>query len=271
MSRPEPNRAARVPVRQDPAPGIRTGVAKESANTAKIRVAGDPYLDQSCGMNTHESRIPLDEVARSGWSRFGLKAWLAAIFLVLVLPVSSRGADLTDLLSGKHCPLTVKLGGLDKNWRRITLATAGTANGNISISVTVGGTTGGTSGSSQNNVADLPGSRTYLTTGQTVSANGQMYLVAYRLPGAGLDLAALIQAVATQSPPATSTLTPDSTLCLSLLDVRSIGSLEDVRPFDLNREIADSEKLGRTIAAALKAAGGASTNRPSVSPDKSGK
>ena len=54
-------------------------------------------------------------------------------------------------------------------------------------------------------------------------------------------------------------------------DVQSLGSLEDIRAFDMNREIAESEKLDRAISSALKAAGGASTNNPTVAPDKSGK
>jgi hypothetical protein len=252
---------------------FRLAPPRKSAITANIRLASGPFAYQPHGMNatTQHPQVPSPAAARLSRTLSGILAVRTAILLLLTLPVAARGADLTDLLSGKTIPLTVTLGGLDKSWRRITLPAAGSASGNISISVTVGGTSGGTSGSSQNNVADLPGSHSYLTTGQTVTAHGEVYLVAYRLPGAGLDLSALIQAIATKAPPATSTLTPDSTLSLSLLDVKSVGNLEEIRPFDLNREIAESEKLSRTIAATLKAAGGTGTNSPPASPDKSGK
>lgn len=171
----------------------------------------------------------------------------------LFLPVDGESAELKELLSGKTCPLTIETGKLDKEWRRFTIHSTGSASGNVSVSITG---SGGTSGSSQNNIADLTNSKHYLTRGQTVSANGQVYLVAYRLPGGGLDFPALIQAMAAKIPPATTTLTPETVLPLSLLDVKAIGSLDDIRAFDLKREIAESEKLAQTISAALKSAGG---------------
>jgi hypothetical protein len=194
--------------------------------------------------------------------------WTVIVFLSAA-PVSSRGSDLQELLSGKRHPLIVKLGELGKEWRRFTIHIAGNASGNVSVSVTG---SGGTSGSSQNNIADLSGSRIYLTKGQTVSALGQVYLVAYRMPGSGLDFPALIQALATKAPPQVTTLTPETELPLSLLDVPNLGSLDDIRAFDLKREIAESEKLTQTIGSALKAAsGGETTKAAQPGSDKSGK
>ncbi len=193
---------------------------------------------------------------------------LVAVLLTLASPNSSCGADMQNPLSGKNHPLTVKLGNLNDDWRRFTVHPSGSASGNISVSVTG---SGGSSGSSQNNIADLSGSRTYLTQGQTVSAHGQVYLVAYRMPGSGLDIPALIQALATKTPPAPTPLTAETMLPLSLLDLKSIGSLEDIRAFELKREIAESQKLAETIANALKAAVAGSTNNAPQPARKSGK
>jgi len=71
----------------------------------------------------------------------------------------------------------------------------------------------------------------------------------------------LIQALATKTPPATNTLTAETLLALSLLDVKCIGSLEDIRAFDLKGEIVESEKLARIVEAALKSASGSQTNK----------
>jgi hypothetical protein len=186
-----------------------------------------------------------------------------ATFALVSMPVSSRAGDLKNLMSGKTHPLTVKLGELGNEWRRITIHSTGSASGNISVSVTGG--SGGTSGSSQNNFADLTGSKVYVTRGQTVAAEGQTYLLAYRMPGNGLDIPGLIQALVTKAAPATNTLTAETVLPLSLLDLKSIGSLDDIRAFDSKREIAESEKLAQTIANALKSAGGSTTNNAPAS------
>ncbi len=186
--------------------------------------------------------------------------------MLLLLGLLSAGAiDFSELLAGKHCPLSIKLGELDKKWRRFTIHSSGTASGNISVSVTG---SGGNSGSSQNNVADLSGSRKYLTTGQTVNAGGRVYLVAYRFPGGELNLPGLIQAIATKSPPISALLTPDSILPLCLLDLASLGSLDDIQAFELDREIAESNQLFETIQSALKSAGGNNDDEMSNSPEE---
>jgi hypothetical protein len=196
---------------------------------------------------------------------------ITAFALLLALPVAGPAAEFTDLLSGKTCPLTVRLGDLTKDWRRFTLRAAGAANGNVSISVSVSGTRGSPSNSSQNNIADFAGNRVYLTTGQTVSVNDQVYLVAYHVPGAGLDIPTLLQAAATKSLPTAGVLTPGSVLPLTLLDVKSIGSLEDIRVFDMQYEIAESEKLASAMAAVVKAISNSSTNSAASSRDQPGK
>jgi hypothetical protein len=199
--------------------------------------------------------------ARSHHSRHpkgaGSKSATAMLLITLLLSGISFGADLEALLSGKKYPLSVQLGKLDAQWRRFTIHTTGNASGNISVSVTG---SGGNSGSSQNNVADITGSRSYLTKGETESAGGQTYLVAYGIPGNGLQLSGLVQALVSQTPPVPATLSTETTLSLALLDLKSVGSLDDIRVFDLKREIAESEKAAQAIAAALKSAAGGEKN-----------
>ena len=236
-------------------------------NLAKNRVAAPVRWSQSRTMKTTVSGSFSTTRFSLSNPRLPIPAMLISAILLLAAPVSSPGADFVELLSGKTFPLSVKLGELDSQWRRITLQSAGSANGNISVSVSGNGT----SGSSQNNIADLAGNKLYLTKGHTVSVNDQTYLVAYRLPG-GPDLQAMIQAMATKSPAAVTALTAERALPLALLDVRSMGSLDQVRAFDLKREIAESEKLVQTFQTVLKAASAGSTNSAAQpAANKSGK
>lgn len=218
-------------------------------------------------MSAQPSQLPID---RTTPSRAAINVIAILLLLLVVMPAASRAGDFKDLLSGKTYPLTVKLGDLGKEWRRITIRTTGSASGNISVSIS--GNSNSTSGSSQNNIADLAGSKVYLTKGQTASANGVTYLVAYRLPGGGIDLPALIQVLATKSAPELNPLTVESVLPLSVLDVKCVGSLDEIRAFDLKREIAESEKVALAISTALKSLSGGTTNRTTVaSPDKPAK
>ena len=243
-------------------------MAKGREIKANIRLVGGLGTDQSRPMNTREKEPTSNHLTSKRLPSFVSHAAIVAVLLTLIPPVSCRGADFKDLLSGKTCPLTVKLGDLDKDWRRISIRSGGSVSGNISVSVSGNQA----SSSSQNNIAELIGKRNYLTRGRILSANGQVYLVAYHLPGGGLDLQALIQAMGTKSPLEAAILNPESILPLSLLDVKSMGSLDDIRPYDMKREIAESEKLVRTISNILKTATGGTTNSATPpSQDKSGK
>ncbi len=78
-------------------------------------------------------------------------------------------------------------------------------------------------------------------------------MIAYHLPSTGLDLNMLFQAIATKQPPRPAMLTAETALPLALLDLRSAGSLDDVRAFDVKAEIAESEASARMIALLFKA------------------
>jgi hypothetical protein len=174
---------------------------------------------------------------------------VAAVCLMLSLPALCSAEDLAKLLSGKTYPLAVTLRDLGGEWRRVTIGASTSANGNVTVSVTGSGSVS----NNQNNFGTFGASSVYVTRGQTVSAGGQIYLVAYHLPNTGLDLNGLLQAVAIGKPPQPAVLTPETVLPLALLDLRTVGSLNDVRVFDLKAEIAESEATARRVGLLFKA------------------
>jgi ketosteroid isomerase-like protein len=73
-------------------------------------------------------------------------------------------------------------------------------------------------------------------------------LVAYHLPAGALDIPALLQALVTKTPPLSNAITPESRLPLSLLDLQTIGSLEDIRAFDWEAEVRESARSAERIS-----------------------
>jgi hypothetical protein len=160
--------------------------------------------------------------------------WLAAV------PAGAQAPRMQELLSGREFPLTLKLKELDGEWRRISVGGPLEAGGRIQ----------GSGGLPGNGTCD-----TYYTRGVTVTAGGETYLVAYqacRKPG---GLAALVAVAAGEDEePVTALvpelLTPDTSLALSLLNIRTVGSLSDVRGFNLDQELADNRKARQAVRAA---------------------
>jgi hypothetical protein len=162
-------------------------------------------------------------------------------------------------LSRRPINLTLHLKDSSQEWRRVVLRGNTGASGNIEWNIN-GSTQGSTS---QNNFFRSLGRRPSLTArGQPVSANGQSYLVAYLLAGKAIDMASLLQAALTKSPLAVEILTPETTLRLSLLDIQAIAGIEDVRVFDMNEEIAQSQDAAKKLANLIKAMAEASAPRP---------
>jgi len=172
--------------------------------------------------------------------------------LVLASAVTSQASDFAQLLSGRVHPLSMQLKDLSGDWRRITLHGGAAAGGNVSVNVS--GSSEGSTSQNSNMLTTGGGGQAYVTRGQTVSANGQTYLAAYILPSTALNLNTLLQAVATKTLPKMQVLTPESSLSLSLLNVRSIASIEDVRAFDMKSEIAQSQEAAKKLADLIKAA-----------------
>jgi len=141
----------------------------------------------------------------------------------VVLPAYGQGADLKDLLSGSVYPLSLKLSDLNGEWRRLRVG---------------GSDAGGLMGLYS---AMMGGVATtyYYTQGRTVAVSGETYLVAYRPRSKPVDMSAMMRS---SSPPTPEKLKRDTVLALSLLCLKTAGSLDDIRPFNLEEEVAESEQ-----------------------------
>jgi hypothetical protein len=181
---------------------------------------------------------------------------LLALSTVVVLTPSmtSWGSDLTQVLSGRPHPLSVKLKDLGTGWSRVRVSVHEGGSASLNIGVNVSGSSAGSTSQNNNSLSIFGGGQAYVTKGQTVSVNGQAYLVAYHLPSTAMDLTTLLQAAATKTMPELQVLTPESSLRLSLLNVRDIVSIEDVRVFDMKWEIAQSQEAAQKLINLIKAA-----------------
>ena len=162
-----------------------------------------------------------------------------AIVLALTAVISlyaqgSYSADFEQLLSGSQAPLTVKLKDLDNSWRQISIS------GQFEM--------GDLLQTYSNLFGGKGNSGVYYTQGKTITIGSETYVIAYRLPssGQGINFRSLIESSlggGSSKPSAADKLTPDTSLTLSLLNLRTIGSLNNIRPFNLKEELAASEKV----------------------------
>ena len=131
-------------------------------------------------------------------------------------PGLGQNADLKPLLAGtSNVPLTLKLGDLNGDWRRMSVGQPVDLNGvtRFYSSFLAGGP-----------------DDVYYTKGDQVTVGADQYLVAYHAPAQKLDLAAMFKSGTPQMPKPTK-LTADTVLSLSLLNLHTISSLSDIRPF----------------------------------------
>ncbi len=144
---------------------------------------------------------------------------LALSVLLVAPPAFSQSAvpsSFASTLSGTKYPLSLTLKDLDGSWRMFSLTP--TTDTSSQLNLYVAALTGGLQS-------------TYYTKGETVSLNGELYVVAYHQK-ITLDLATLLKGENGGLPPV-SKLTPDTVLFLSLLNLRLTGSLNDIRAFSL--------------------------------------
>lgn len=158
-----------------------------------------------------------------------LSSCVLAAALAQAVPACAQSADLGPLLSGDSAPLTVKLGDLNAGWRVFTLDGANGGYGAM-VSAMMGGSA----------------TSDYFTKGDTVSAGGDVYLIAYKQHQEPLDYAAMMQPNGRPKP---SKLSAGSILDLSLINLHTVGTLNGVHPFDLKQELAESAKAASSIGA----------------------
>jgi hypothetical protein len=134
----------------------------------------------------------------------------------------ARAAEISSLISGRDYPLSVRLGDLDSQWRRFT--PGGQAGGDTLL--TYFALLGGSSG-------------TLYTKGWTAEVGGDTYLIAYGRRVYPVDFIRMMQSGPHSITP--EALTPDTELSLSLLNLRIMGNMCDIRAFDLEQELAEYE------------------------------
>jgi hypothetical protein len=196
-----------------------------------------------------------------------------ALFVTVTAPAVAQSLSLQQMLAGKEIPHTLKLRELNGEWQRLSLSTVGGAKAGAGDTMSqlmqagmmsemgknkgkgkddamgamlgmslLGGLFGG-GGESKDPV--------YYTRGQTVAVGSETFLVAYRYqkPETNLMQMALEADKGGKDPDfakmaASGKLSPDSTLKLSLINLRAINSLEEIRAFDMDQEIAASAQGG---------------------------
>jgi hypothetical protein len=151
-------------------------------------------------------------------------------------------ATVTDLIAGSAVPLTIKLKELSPDWRRLSItgdAVLGMGNMVQSMMQSFGSIFGGGS-------SDAVYTRgATLTLAVNESDPGERYLIGYRIPSQGMDFMSAITGMASalpgaggagapaKAPEAKPAVTPESDLALLLINVRSIASIGDIRPFSM--------------------------------------
>jgi len=136
---------------------------------------------------------------------------------------------MASVLSGKTIPLSVTLKQLDGSWHCITPEHTADAAETLVRMIAMG----------EAHQAWAP--EVMYTHGETVVIAGETYLFAYARPSKPLLLPG--RGNREEAQPVLLSLTPDTEVFLTLLNIRSMGNLLDIHPFDLKRELARDSKL----------------------------
>jgi hypothetical protein len=171
---------------------------------------------------------------------------LALTGLLLAPAARAQENDAAGFLSRSRSPSALRLRDLTSEWRRVTLQMPDEAKGDAGggIGGLLGGLMGGMFGKGMASAVTPPPPPVY-TQGQTVTLGGEPFLVVYRAPQKPLDMAAIMKAGPAGGPPdlpAPDPLKADTLLSMSLIRLRVIQSLNDVRPFNLEDELAESAR-----------------------------
>jgi len=164
-----------------------------------------------------------------------MKTWhrILAVTVFAIIGVASvaraDNADLKDLLSGKQVPLALKLKDLDGSWRRLRVSPSDAGALPAMYAQLLGGGSAGI----------------YYTKGEVVLLAGETYVIAYQH---SIKPADTMELVRSGNPPEPQILTPETLLTLALIQLRTTGSLNDIRPFNLDEEIAEGAGVNNVIA-----------------------
>jgi hypothetical protein len=160
--------------------------------------------------------------------------WRILPLICVLAGVRADGQTLSmsEVLSGKIAPVLLKLEELDSSWRKVSV------------------NSGSDSGYLQAVASLYGGASAYFTRGQTIVIGTETYIIAYKPAAKPFDFTALTRS---QEPPKPEKLKATTALWLSLLNLRTLGSLSDIRPFNLEEEIASGPDQ-KADTAALKSA-----------------
>ena len=163
-----------------------------------------------------------------------MRQLVATVMLLAVMLCGcalGQATEMKALLSGEEYPLALQMKDLDAQWRRLSVGGAAESGGMAQMYAAMLGGSGGV----------------YYTKGETVSAGTETYLIAYARRTKLVDYMAVLQRGQEPGPP--EELTADSLLSLSLLNLRTVGSLVDIRPFSLPEELATHQQIfERTVS-----------------------
>lgn len=147
---------------------------------------------------------------------------LLAVSWALALPAQQQ--TMAEVLAGKSVPKTLTLGALDAGWMQFR---AEIKSGDpLQMVMQIAGMTG---------KVVSPTLLTYVTRGQTLTAGGDTFLLAYHLPMPPLDLKKL---QGDEDPFAQPELTDDTALTLVLINLRAGSVLHDFATFNRRQFLA---------------------------------
>ena len=172
---------------------------------------------------------------------------------------------LKELLNSSAHPLTIKIKDMKpEEWRRFSLTGQSDSGGGMgNYMMLLFGAMGGGGGLDSLPNADA----VYYTQGQMATVGAETYLITYRPLLKQPDMMALMMQTQRNgnAQPAPEQLIPekltlDSAVSLSLLNVKKIGGMSDIRPFDAALEVAEHEKADKALLTMMQA--NAAQNQP---------
>jgi hypothetical protein len=170
---------------------------------------------------------------------------ILAVALAGIYIQKSYGTKFEGLLTGEQVPLSFQLQNLDSSWRKMAISGQSESGDyirsyyNLLIKSAI-------------NFVGSPGNiNVYFTQGRTVKIGRETYLIAYHVPvkPIGFNLQSIMEKRFACAIAAAEPLNPETPLTLSFLNVRTIGSLNDVSAFDLDQELAASKQTAEKAQA----------------------
>lgn len=157
-----------------------------------------------------------------------LRRLMVFLAVATAVPAFGQQSDFKAVLGGSQFPLLLHLKDLNGDWRRMSVG--GQADAGVLL---------GMFGAMMDAAMGAAGGA-YYTKGDSVKIGEETYLVAYRVQTNATNIATLMRS---DTPPRPPKLTPETPLSLCLLNLRGIGSLTDIREFNMDQELAESARV----------------------------